>query len=91
LHGKDILNLQAFFSLIQMNYLGRFLEQCGEDGVTDIVVRLRAGVRRIVVQFRLGLRDLSVLQNVHNFYVSYPASYLMGKKVPSPKKKQLGL
>jgi hypothetical protein len=63
-----------------MNYLGSFLEQWGGDSVADIVVWLRAGVRRIMVQLPLGVSDLSVLQNIQTFYVPYPASYLMGKK-----------
>jgi hypothetical protein len=70
----------SFFSLIQMNYLGRFLEQWGGGSVVDIVVGLRAVVRRIVIQFPPGVRDLSLLQNIHTFYMSFPTSYLMGKK-----------
>jgi hypothetical protein len=43
-----------------------------------------------MAQFPPGVRDLSLLQNIQTFYVSYPASYLMGKKGSFSEKKAAG-
>jgi hypothetical protein len=68
-------NYKEFFSLTEINYLGRFLEKWRRDGIADIVFRLRAGIREIMVQFPVRVKYISLLVNVQIALGAQSSSY----------------